>query len=839
MLIISQLKNKDFLRKKVLPHVIAVIALLTMALVYFNPTLKGKELQQGDVTKWLGMSQEIRTFYEKTGETSLWTGSMFSGMPTYHIGVYGLKSINYNNHFLDIFGIFDMSSLAPILCCLIAAYIMLILLGMNVWIGVLGAIAFTFTSYNFIILHAGHVTKIWAISLVPLVMAGVILAYRGKYFWGSLLTAIALSIQISRNHYQITYYLAIIVFVLILGHLVEAVRNKTYKNFITASVGLLIAAVLSVGCNAQDMYSNLELGRESIRGKSELTSIDPVQAEAQGSGLDKDYAFAWSYGVGETLSLLIPDIHGGASNGKVGQSSELYKACKSRGVRLGKDIQTYTYWGDQPFTSGPVYFGAIMCFLFVLGLLVTRGPVRWWLLGLTALSVFLSWGKNMEWFNDFFFYHIPFYNKFRTPSMALVIAQFTVPLLALLGLNEVVRKRMSTAELLKGLKYSLIIAGGVCLILAIMPGVFFDFTSVHDAQYGLPDWYYNALLRDRESLLRSDALRSLMFILAAGVILWLHVKGTLKKVSYVLAACTVLVLIDLWTVDKRYLNDESFVYQKNNKAVFAKTKADEFILADTALSVRVLTLNNPFNDSFVSYYHKSIGGYNAAKLRRYQDLIERRLTGEMSYFAKNISEARSMEDVNKILDNTTTLNMLNAKYIIHDKNAEPFVNNHTYGNAWFVDEIRMVENADEEMAMLASIVPNRTALVDKRYEELVNNFVPGKGGDADNIYMTSYAPNKVKYEASAENDRLAVFSEVYYKDGWNVFIDGQPAPHFRTNWILRGMIVPAGKHSIEFVFKPSEFYTFISISRAVSGLIILALAGGIFFSLVKRKKEAA
>jgi hypothetical protein len=712
-------------------------------------------------------------------------------------------------------------------------------LGANIWLATIGAIAFAFSSYNFIIIEAGHITKAYAIAYMPLVVAGVLMAYRGKALLGAAVTAVALSLQIGCNHYQITYYLVFVVFGLVLAYSFYMLKQKQLKQLIITSCALAVAAALAVLTNSVGIYANYEMGQESIRGTSELTAIGENAEQPKSSGLDKDYAFAWSYGKAETFSLLIPNIHGGASGGELDASSEVYKAYKSRGAQLGKSIQSYTYWGEQSFTSGPVYFGAIVCFLFIFGLFCYKRPViKWWLLGLTILSLLLSWGKNLEWFNDFLFYHFPIYNKFRTPSMALVIAQLAVPLLALLTLKDLLDKKISQADFKKGLKYALGITGGICLLFAVAPGMFFDFRSPYDATYEMPDWYYTALLSDRASLLRSDALRSLAFIVLAAGVLYLFMKGTLKSGAYAAVAIAALVLIDLWQVDKRYLNDGNFTSQKNQKQQFAKSKADELILQDTSQSYRVLSLDNPFNNSFVSYYHKSIGGYNAAKLRRYQELIERRISPEIHLFTSQANRARSATDMEALMNNLTTLNMLNMRYIIHDKDAEPIRNDAAYGNAWFVEDFQIVENADAEMAMLSKFNPLQAAIVDKRFGQHLSAYQNPQPDENAAIKMTKYKPNAVTYESRSNADRLAVFSEVYYEHGWKAYVDGQPAPHFRTNWILRGMIVPAGEHKIEFKFYPDGYFNSIKISRASSAILLLALAGGLALTL-RRKKTAS
>jgi hypothetical protein len=829
------MKQLNSFGKKWWHYLLPIVFFVAISMVYFSPVLKGKVLQQGDITKWEGMSQELREFHDRTGETSCWTGSMFGGMPAYHVTSYGLSPQNYVSYVVKPLSAFDMTSMSIVLLSMIAFYVLLLTMGASIWLAVIGAIAFSFSSYSIIILEAGHVTKAWAMAYIPLVVAGVVMTYRGKILLGAIITALSLSMQITYNHLQITYYSIFIVGALVLANIFDMLRQRRLKQFFVTSSALLLAVVFAVLANAGSLYSNYELSKESIRGKSELTPTGVDAEQPKSTGLDKDYAFAWSYGKAETFSLLIPNIKGGASGGMLSPSSELYKALKQRGAQVGREgVQSYTYWGEQPFTSGPVYFGAIICFLFVLGLFIYKHPIKWWLLGLTIFSILLSWVKNLEWFNDFFFYHLPFYNKFRTPSLALVIAQFTMPLLAVLTLTDLLNKAVPKAEFMKGLKWALGIIGGLCLIFAAAPGIFFDFTSSFDAQYNMPDWYYNALISGRESLLRADAFRSLVFIVLSAAVLYLFVKGTLKHGSYAAVAIAALVLVDMWQVDKRYLNDNNFVSVKNQKQVFAKSKADEFILQDKDFSFRVLNLNNPFNDSFTSYYHKSIGGYNAAKLRRYQDLIERRITPEMYRFSSQANKARNDEEMNALMSSLTTLNMLNMRYIIHNKDAEPIKNEAAYGNAWFVDEVKIVENADAEIAALAEIDPRKTAVVNKKFEHYLDNYQKPQSGNAS-ITMTQYKPNTVTYEAKTDVDRLTVFSEVYYEHGWKAYVDGELVPHFRVNWILRAMIIPAGEHDVEFVFYPDGFFNARTIAKASSALLLLPFAGVIFYEIRKKK----
>ncbi|MGL4909126.1 MAG: hypothetical protein ACRC3G_07320 [Bacteroidales bacterium] len=815
-------------------YLLPLFVLILIAQIYFSPLLSGKVIQQGDMVKNEGMSHELKKYYEDTGETAIWTGAMFSGMPAYHVGIFGMNATNYLKYIAQPLNIFDYMSMSPFVLAIITFYVMMLLLGANIWVASVGAIAFAFSSYNPIIIEAGHVTKMWAIAWMPLVVAGVWYTYRKQILLGASISAVALSLQIGSNHYQVTFYLGIIVVGLMLSFLLESIKEKSLKRFFIVSASLLLALCFALLSNASGLYPNYELGKESIRGKSELTPA-ATNSEPVSSGLDKDYAFAWSYGKAETFSLLIPNIHGGSSGGLLSTSSETYRLMKKNGMQVGKEgVRFYTYWGAQPFTSGPIYFGAIVCFLFVLGLFVSNNKLKWWLLGLTVFSIMLSWGKNLEWFNDIFFYHLPFYNKFRTPSMALVIAQFVMPMLAIITLKEVFEKSISRERLFKGLKYALGIIGGICLILAVMPSMFFDFTSSADAGYQLPTAYYNALMADRKSLLSADAWRALCFVLLTAGVIYLYQRGVLKKSVYAVVAIGILMLVDMWQVDKRYLNDKHFIKPKAKQQNFALTPADNFILKDTSLSYRVLTLENPFNNSYVSYHHKSIGGYHPAKQRRYQELIEHYISPEMSRFSARASKANGDKEMQRILQDLRVLNMLNMRYVIYDKNAAPIVNRQAYGNAWFAKGFQLVESADEEMAQLQNINPRAMALVDKRFEEMLSVSLSDLPDDRDTVFLTQYKPDELQYYSSCSSARVAVFSEVYYAHGWKAYIDGEFVPHFRTNWILRGMIVPAGEHTIEFRFEPDDFLLSVRISRIASAILLLLLGVGIVIGVKKR-----
>ncbi|GAB6011017.1 YfhO family protein [Viscerimonas tarda] len=832
--------NKEkSLAGKILPHVAAIICFLVITFTYFSPLLEGKVLAQSDISQFTGMSNELKNYYNEEGVGSVWTGSMFSGMPGYQIGVWG-PNPNLLNYVEKPLKLLNDRTAGPVFAGMLMAYILFVILGFGVISSMLGAIAFSFCSYNIIIIEAGHVTKAWAIAYMPLVVAGLLTTFRKKQLLGGLLMALGLALQIKNNHLQITYYTGILCIVLYLGFLVKELLRKDPEPVLKATGVLAIAVVLAVLSNAFSFYSNYEMSKESTRGKSELSQ--PTESEKQSSGLDKDYAFAWSYGKAETFSLLIPNINGGASGGKLSASSNLYQKLRENGQQLPADgLQgAPTYWGPQPFTSGPVYFGAIICFLFLLGMIIIKSRTKWLLLAATVLFVFLSWGKNFELFNDWFFYYFPMYNKFRAVSMALVIPALTMLILAVWGIKEFFDSDDSKKKL-KSLYIAAGVAGGISLFFWLMPDAFFNFTSEADesmrSQY--PDWFYTALLQDRKDLLSSDAIRSFMFVLLAAVVLWGSVKLKLDKQKAAIS-CTailaVLVLCDLWNVDRRYIDNDQFKNKLNYMGqMFTQSNADKIILQDKAPSHRVLNLNDPFNESMTSYYHKSIGGYHAAKLKRYQELIEYRFYPEINQLI-NSFQTNNIDSIMATFSHLPALNMLNAKYIIYNPEQPPLVNPYALGNAWFVQGYSFVDNADEEIRALNDLNPSSLAIIDKRFEKELAGFDVTPDSTAT-ITMTSYKPDKVKYTSESKDESLAVFSEVYYENGWEAYIDGKYTPHFRADWILRAMRIPAGQHEIEFKFVPHDYYASVIVSRVSSGLLILFLLLGVASLFYKRKEK--
>lgn len=810
-----------------------IVFFLALILAYFAPGIfDGKVLMQGDSLKFAGMSHELTEYYQKEGKGSAWTGSMFSGMPAYHIAMYDVPK-NFVDYVEKAVKNIDYPAASIVLAGLICFYILMCVMGVNRWLAIAGSIAFAFASYNIIIITAGHVTKAYVIAYMPLTLAGMALLFRQKMLWGAVLFTLGVALSIMNNHLQITYYLFIFCLFVYAGYVVRMIKEKGYAALVKVTGVLLLCALMAMLPNIGNLYSNIEQGQESMRGPSELTSETTGDTNKPSNGLAQDYAFEWSYGKSELLTLLVPNAFGGESGGTLDGSSELLKELRSKGAQVGSEVQTYTYWGDQMFTSGPVYFGALVCFLFVLGMFVIRNPMKWWIAAASLFFVFLALGRNLMFFNDIMFHYLPLYNKFRTPSMALVIPGMTFPIIGIWGLSLILKQKVDDKLFKKGLLWSLGITGGLCLILWIMPGMLLNFRSALDVQYQLPDWYYNALLLDRRCLTEADALRSLVFILlGAALLFWFYTAKDKKKVaSYVGIGVLVLILTDLWPVDKRYLSEKN--YQNLQLAqTYKESPADTEILKDTDPSYRVLNLNNPFQDAGTPYFHKSIGGYHPAKLRRYQELIDHRLTGEIASIITTLKSAKTEEDFLAAFSKSPSLNMLNTRYIIYSPDQAPLRNPFAYGNAWFVHNYEIVANADAEMKALDTLNPLTTAVIDKRFAQDVQGLTIQPDSSAS-IRLTSYKPDEITYKSKTTSEQLAVFSEIYYAHGWKAYIDGKLVPHFRVDWTLRGLRVPAGEHMIEFKFIPDTFNTVAIVGSVSSALILLLLVAAIAYSLWK------
>jgi len=823
-------------------HAVAIAIFLVLSIVFFAPAIfEGKTIVQLDNIKAVGMGGSQMQQYADTaepGEFSVWSDAMFGGMP--HVAVYGspapnLPGVETIEHPMKAI---DYTGASMLFIGLVCFYLLMCVMGVNWWLAIAGAIAFAFASYNIIIIQAGHIVKAYVIAYMPVTLAGMALLFKRKHLWGGVLFLLGVAFSISNGHAQITYYLVLLCLPIYIGFVVEKFREKALPELLKVSAIMAAAVILAVLPNAKHMYANWELSQTSTRGATELTTTT-ADGERISSGLEKGYAFEWSYEKSELLTVLIPNIFGGSSGGSVGPDSELHKAMRANGQQVGREIQTATYWGDKMFTSGPVYFGALVCFLFVLGMFVVRSSYKWWMFAGATLLTFLAFGRHLDWFNDIMFHYLPMYNKFRTVEMALVIPGLVAPIIAMWGLKEIFQGEVEEKQLKNGFIAALSITGGLSLITWIAPTLFFSFQSSLDANYQFPDWYYNALILDRASLASADALRSLIFILlGAGLLFWyMKAKDKARTATFVSAGIALLILIDLWAVDKRYLNESHFSTQKVHET-YRETVADKEILNDTDPSFRVLNLNNPFQETTTSYFHKSIGGYHAVKLGRYQELIEHRLGNEYSYIIQTFQTAETIDDIYEALALCPSLNMLNMRYIVYHPEQPPLGNPFAFGNAWFVSDIRIVENADAEIAALDEINPIVTAVIDKRFADQMEGFIPRADSTAT-ITLDSYRPNRLTYTSNSTVDQLAVFSEIYYQPGWRVTVNGEPAPHFRTNWTLRGMIVPAGENKIVFEHYPETYVAMANISAYSSFIILLLLIGAAVYSLynVYRRKE--
>ncbi|MGC9341960.1 MAG: YfhO family protein [Bacteroidales bacterium] len=805
-----------------LPHIFAVLLFILIPSLYFPPMFQGKALNQSDIRGYQGMAKEIEDYREETGEISLWTNSMFGGMPSYLI-LYPIP----NNILLKVYKVFTFQSGRPVVhifLYMLGFYILLMLFGVNPWLGIIGGIAYGFSSYFFIILEPGHITKAIALGWMPMIIGGVYYAFRRNMIIGGILTSIFVGLQLIANHLQITYYTFLIILIFIIFEIIEVVKKSDYSHFLKTSAILLFAVIISLSVNIVNIWSVMEYSEYSLRGPSELTK----DSDDRTSGLDKSYATGWSYGVGETFNLLIPNFKGGASSILLAdQDSKTfdYLARQSSPQNAAQIINQNAffftqYWGDQPGTSGPVYIGAIVVFLFVFGMFFLQGRVRWWLFTVVVFSILLAWGKNFMALTDFFLEYFPGYNKFRTVSMILVMTQLAMPLLGILAVNKLLFGEYTKKEFLKAFKYSLYIVGGITILFSLAPGIS-DLTSQKDQlliDQGARD-LVNVIREDRADLLRKDALRSLAFVLLGAGLIYLYFIKKLKS-NLFLAALGLLILIDLWPVNKRYLNDDNFVNRTVSKTPYQPTAADVEILKDKDLSYRVFDLTqDPFSSSRASYFHKSIGGYHGAKMRRYQEVYDHHIKEGMD------------DDI---------LDMLNARYVIQrdQTSGQPkaFRRPSALGNAWFVKEYEIVENADEEIEKLGEIDPAQLALVDKRY----NQYLEGKNIGYDStasITLMDYTPDRLVYNYTSNTTQLAVFSEIFYSKGWVATVNDEEVPHFRVDYILRGMVLDPGEGEIVFEFRPKPYYVGSKIAFAGSTLIVLMVIGAILYAIRLRREE--
>lgn len=838
--------NKNFFQKNknILSIVAAILAFAVITLIYFSPVLQGKRIKQHDIEMHLGMSQEINQFHEATGEQTLWTNAPFGGMPAWNISVQ--PKGNLTNPVYKGLSLGFPHPIGSVFICMLGFFVLLLVLDCGFWISFIGAIAYGFTSYLFIVIGAGHNAKAMAMAYMAPVIAGVLLAYKGKYLWGWLLTAFAMAFEVRTNHLQITYYLALIIVILVIAELISDIKNKKLGHFFKASVGLAVAAIIGVLTCSTALYGNYEFGKETTRGKPVLAS----DQDNQTTGLDRDYITQWSYGKGETWTLLIPNAKGGASAYIGKQNPALDKA-----DRQFKDTiaQQNAYWGDQPMTSGPVYVGAIVVFLFVLGALTVKGKLKWALLIATLLSILLSWGKNFMGFTNFFLDYIPGYDKFRAVSMTLVIAEITMPLLGFLGLAELMKDPDGFQKNIKKFYIALGITAGICLLFYLAPKTFFSFLSQGEAEQfaamskgkdGAVYAQFASQLEDvRVAIFRKDALRSLLFIILAAVPLFLYGKGKLKgQIAFPILA--VLVLADMFPIDKRYLNNDKFVSKEQYSKPFTASAADQYILNDNDLDFRVADITKDmFNDASTCYFHKSLGGYSGAKLRRYQDVISQYLGSELN----QLRGAKTAQDLMLSLSQQKVINMLNTKYVIFNPNAQPFPNANALGNAWVVNDIRWVSTPNEEIDAIAETNLAHAAIINREFAQQVGNYQL-TDSIVPEITLEDYQPNKLTYrfrpalrQAQGPQDAnyLVVFSEIWTEKGWKMYVDGQEQPLLRANYILRAALIPNGEHDIVMEYAPKAYKVGNTVSFASSLIMILGLIGALIYTFKPKKEEKA
>ena len=831
--------------KKLLPDLIAILAFVLLSFAYFFPAdIENRILFQHDTAAGAGAGQEVKEYYEQTGERSRWTNSLFGGMPMYQIAPSydSTKSLQWVQKAYQLF-LPDYVCLTFML--MLGFYILLRVFGIPVWLAGLGGIMWAFSSYFFILISAGHIWKFITLAYVPPTIAGIVLAYRGKLLWGGILTALFVALQITSNHVQMSYYFFFVILFFVGAYFEKAWRTKTLPQFFKASAVLIVAALVGIAANVSNLYHTYAYSKETMRGKSELVQTGDATKQTS-SGLDRDYITQWSYGIDETLTLLVPNFKGGASAALSQSETAMSKANPMYSSLYGSLTQ---YFGTQPMTSGPVYVGAFVLFLFVLGCFIVKGPLKWALIGATFFSIVLSWGKNFMPLTDFFIDYVPLYNKFRAVSSILVIAEFTIPLLAIFALKRLLEEPEILKQEKKPLGISLLLTAGIALLLAIAPGsIGSGYVPAQEAQMlqnavnqqMIPANELSGILANlgemRAELVSSDALRSFIIIGIGCSLLWLYASGKLRS-SLTIAGITILCLADMWGVNKRYLNDAQFVPHSIRTETFTKTNTDELILQDTSLDYRVLNFaTSTFDDNNTSYWHKSVGGYHPAKLRRYQEMIEHHISPEMQAAYKAIATAggeMDSVDANKF----RVLNMLNTKYFIfpagQQRQTVPILNPHAYGNAWFVNKVQYVNNANEEIDALDSIIPTETAVVDARFKDVLKGTTESYKDSLSSICLTSYAPNRLTYETNNAQDGIAVFSEIYYPDGWHVTIDGQPAELARADYILRTMYVPAGQHTIEMRFDPTSLHVTEGIAYGALALLVIGIIVAVL--IAKRK----
>lgn len=799
--------------KKFLPHLLVLAGFILLSLFYFNPVLEGKEIYQSDIIQYIGMAKEQNDFRAETGEEPYWTDAAFGGMPTYQLGAY--YPHNYIKK-LDTALRFLPRPADYLFLYFIGFYILLLCMKVDYRLAFLGSIAFGFSTYLIIILGVGHNAKAHAIAYMPLVLAGIIAIFRNRNIWSFLLLTIAMALEIQANHFQMTYYLLLLVIILGVAYLVDAFRKNLVAHYFKSLGIMVVAVILAIAANATNLLATSEYTQFSTRGESNLT-IEPDGGGRQNTGLSFDYITEYSYGVVESFNLFVPRFMGGGSSENIGKDSNLYNALMEIGASpvqaAGFTENAPTYWGDQPFVGAPAYIGATVIFLFVFALFLIRGRLKWWIVGGSLLALFLSWGKNFEFFTKFFIEFVPLYDKFRAVSSIQVILELCLPLMAVMGLYKLFLSEVKKEEKLHALKWSALITGGLLIVFLLFKSFLFDFAGANDAmylqQFGMD--FMNALEEDRKSIFTSDVIRSLIFVLISSGLIWGYLENKLNQ-NILIGGLVILLLVDLIGVDKRYVNEKDFVSSREMKQPFQKLTADEAILEDDAHFKVFDVSGSPFNTGRTSYYHNALGGYHAAKPGRIQELYD-------FYISKN---------------NMKILSMLNVKYFIvpTEEGTQAQQNPNAFGNAWFVQNIKWVDDQNQEMLALEDTNLENTAIINSKFRDQISNDF-NYDPEAE-VELVKYHPNELIYQVSADNKQFIIFSENYYKPGWQAYIDGKPVEHVQVNYVLRGMNVPAGNHEVIFKFEPEVIQTGSTIALISSILIGLVLIGGVGYELKKR-----
>ena len=827
--------------KKYLPDVLVVIIFAVISFAYFFPAdLDGRILYRHDSSAGRGAGQETAEYHERTGKVSRWSNATFSGMPTYQTAP-SYQSVSVLNQAVKAYHLWLPENVWYVFAYLLGFYILLRAFDFRQSLAALGSIVWAFSSYFFIIIAAGHIWKVMALAYLPPMIAGIVLAYRGKYLWGFIVTAIFAAFEVDANHVQMTYYYLFIILFMIIAYLVDAIRKKRMAQFVKATAVCAAGALIGILMNISNLYHTWQYAQESMRGKSELVKKDA--ANQTSSGLDRDYITQWSYGVDETWTLLVPNAKGGASV-PLAANTEAMKKADPNFMQIYQQLGQY--WGDQPGTSGPVYVGAFVLMLFILGLFIVKGPIKWALLAATILSILLSWGHNFMPFTNFFLDYIPMYSKFRTVASILVIAEFTIPLLAMMALKKIVDEPDLLTKKAKFVYISFGLTGGIALLFALMPTLFFsNFISSQEMEAfkSIPAEYLSPLesnLRSiRESIFTADCWRSFWIIVIGTLLLFLY-KFKKLKAEYMVGAIAILCLIDMWQVNKRYLNDEMFVEKSVREQAQPMTQTDRQILQDKSLDYRVLNLaSNTFNENETSYYHKSIGGYHAAKLRRYQELIDAYISPEMQKMMPAIAKAGG--DMTKVNGDSLfpVLNMLNAKYFIVPLQANQTVaieNPYVYGNAWFVDKVTYVKNANEELDTLGKLNLRHEAVADARFQSQLGE---SKNQDSTSIVkLTAYEPNQLTYDVRSATGGIVVFSEIFYPE-WTATVDGKPVEIGRVDYVLRALNVDKGHHKVVLTFDPKSVKQTETVAYLSYGVLLLVVLFAVYFKRKEDKKAQA